>query len=1051
MAHFFIRRPVFAWVLSIVITLIGILSIYILPLEQYPDIAPPRVSVVANYTGASAETVNDSVSQVVEQQLTGLEGLMYMSSTADSSGQSRTTLTFKPGTNTDVAQVQVQNALQQALSRLPQAVQDRGVTVTRGGQDNLVTWTFYTEDPSVPQVAVTDYLSSNLVDTIGRVDGVAEVQLYGSPYAMRIWLDPNKLEQYQLMPSDVVTALKNQNTQVSAGQLGRLPAVHDQMLNAPIQARNKLQTVKQFEDVILKSSTNGAVVTLKDVARVELGAESSDVQTRLNGKTGGALGIVLADGANALDTSAAIEAKIRELEPTFPYGLKAVTSQDSVPFVRASLKEVVMTLLEAVVLVVIVMYVFLQSWRATLIPAIAVPVVLLGTLGILAALGYSINMLTMFALVLAIGLLVDDAIVVVENVERVMHDEGLDARSATEKSMKEISSALVGVGMVLSAVFVPMAFFPGTTGVIYRQFAVTLISAMGFSVLVALTLSPAMCAQFLKAKAHNPAKARTSVLRRLSGSDSQKRIFSNFRRPFAAFNSGFTRLSTWYGHLVSRLFKHSRLMLLGFVVIVTACAALFHFLPTSFLPEEDQGFLQVNVTMPPGATDASLRKTLDSVEKYFHQQPEVRNVMTITGIRGNQGYGQLTVQLKPWDDRSARQSASALEKRASKLFRRNTSAKIFVNMPPVVRGLGSAGGLNFEIKDSNGAGYEKLVAATNQFIDLANNSKLLRNTRTNNQDPRSQIVVDIDDREAAAYGISAGDINTLLANALGGTYVNDFINNGRVKRVYIQADAPFRMQPENIGEWKVRNASGQMIPLSAVSHVHWSIAPPQLMRFSGNLAMEMQASAGNGVSSGDAMAEVQRIMEQLPKGYSLEWTGASLQEQHAGKLAPLLYALSVLFVFLCLAALYESWSIPFAVMLSAVLGVFGALLFTSVHGLENDVFFQVGLLTTIGLAAKNAILIVEFAVQLQERGLNAWEAAAQAACLRLRPILMTSLAFGLGVVPLMLGTGAGAASRVAIGTAVFGGTVFSTILGLLFVPMFFVWVCGLVKRNKEAV
>lgn len=1030
MAHFFIQRPVFAWVLSIFITLAGALSIFSLPLEQYPDIAPPQVSVVARYTGASAETVNDSVSQVIEQQLTGLDGLMYMSSTADSSGQSRTTITFEPGTDIDVAQVQVQNALQQALSRLPEEVQNRGVTVTRGGQDNLVSWMFYTEDKSIPPVAITDYLASNLVDVLGRIDGVAEVQLYGSSYAMRIWLDPNKLDQYQLMPSDVRTALQSQNTQVSAGQLGQLPSVKGQMLNVPIQARSKLQTVEQFEKVILKSTPDGALVTLKDVARVELGAESADVQTRFNGKNGGALGIVLADGANALDTAAAVEAKIRELEPDFPYGLKAETSQDSVPFVKASLEEVVVTLLEAVVFVVLVMYLFLQSWRATLIPAIAVPVVLMGTLGILALLGYSINMLTMFALVLAIGLLVDDAIVVVENVERVMHDEGLDAKTATEKSMKEISSALVGVGMVLSAVFVPMAFFPGTVGVIYRQFAVTLIAAMGFSVLVALTLSPAMCTQFLKAKAHD----------RPTG--------GLFRRPFQMFNQGFQRLSHGYARWVEKLFQRGKWMLAGFVAVMAACAVLFYVLPTSFLPEEDQGYLQVNVTMPAGSTDARLRETLGELETYFHQQPEVTTVLTLTGIRGNQGFGMLTVRLKPWEERTAAQSAKALEQRASQRFRQRKNAKIFVNMPPVVRGLGSAGGLNFVIKDSNGQGYDKLAAVAQQFSDLANASPMLRNVRTNNQDSRSQLVVDVDDAKASAFQIDLSDINTLLANALGGTYVNDFVHNGRVKRVYIQADAPFRMQPQNIGEWKVRNQNGEMIPLSAFSTLRWKVAPPQLIRFSGNLAMEMQASAGDGVSSGDAMSAAEQIMKSLPHGYHIEWTGASLQEKRAGALAPLLYALSMVFVFLCLAALYESWSVPFVVMLSAALGVLGALLLTWARGLENDVFFQVGLLTTIGLAAKNAILIVEFAVQLQAQGKNVWQAATEAARLRLRPIIMTSLAFGLGVVPLALGTGAGAGSRVAIGTAVLGGTIFSTVLGLLFVPMFFVWIRG--WRQKRA-
>ncbi|MCQ9326264.1 efflux RND transporter permease subunit [Neisseria dentiae] len=1034
MAHFFIRRPVFAWVLAIFITFAGALSLLTLPLEQYPNIAPPQISVVARYTGASAETVNDSVTQVIEQQMKGLDGLMYMSSTADSSGQSRSTLTFEPGTDIDVAQVQVQNALQQTLSRLPNEVQERGITVTKGGQDNLVTWMFTTDDPAVSRVMITDYLASNLVDVLARIDGVAEITLYGSPYAMRVWLNPDKLESYQLMPSDVVAAIQNQNVQVSARQLGQLPAVDNQMLNVPIQARGKFSTVAEFENIILKSTAGGAAVTLKDVARVELGAESADVQNRLNGREAGAFGVVLADNANALDVAAAVEARIRAMEPGFPYGMKAQTSQDSVPFVKASLEEVLKTLLEAVVLVVIVMYVFLQSWRATLIPAVAVPVVLMGTLGVLALLGYSINMLTMFALVLAIGLLVDDAIVVVENVERVMHEEGLDAKTATEKSMREISSALVGIGMVLSAVFVPMAFFPGSTGVIYRQFAVTIIAAMGFSVLVALTLSPAMCAQFLKAKAHNNPGGGL------------------FRRPLLAFNRGFERASAWYGATAGKLLQRSKIMLAAFVGILAVCAALFVWLPTSFLPEEDQGFLSVSITLPPGATDARTQKIVAELTDYFMRQPEVATVHALTGIRGSQGYGQITLRLKPWDERAgAEHTAAALERRIAAEMRKRTDARIFVSLPPVVRGLGSAGGVSFMIKDMNGAGYDALVAAKDRFIELARSSPYLDSVRTNNQDARTQLAVDLDNFKAAAHQVEPAAVNQLLNNALGGTYVNDFIHNGRVKRVYVQADAPFRMQPQDIGNWKVRNTAGQMIPLSAISTIRWDIAPPQLIRFNGSLAMEMQAGVKSGASSGDAMREVQNIMAQLPSGFDYEWTGASLQEQRAGSQAPLLYAISILFVFLCLAALYESWSVPFAVILAAALGILGALAATSLRGLNNDVFFQVGLLTTVGLAAKNAILIVEFAMQLQAQGKTVFAAAVEAARLRLRPIVMTSLAFGFGVLPLALGTGAGAASRVAIGTAVLGGTVISTVLGLLFVPVFFVWVRAWVqKRNQTA-
>ena len=1029
MALFFIKRPVFVWVLAIFIVFLGILSIKSLPLEQYPDIAPPRVSIAATYNGASAQTVNDSVIQVIEQQLKGLDRLMYMNSTSDSAGRARTTLTFSPGTDIDVAQVQVQNVLQQALSRLPDSVQSQGVRVTKGGQDTLMTWMFTSDDPKVNKVDIGDYLSSNVMDVLGRIDGVAEVELYGSPYAMRVWLDPYQLEQYQLMPSDISAAINNQNTQVSAGQLGKLPAVDAQMLSVPIQARSKLRTVAQFEDIIVKSSPDGGIVQLKDVARIELGAESADVQTKLNGKNGAALGIILADGANALDVADAVNAKIKQLEPNFPEGYRATTSQDSSPFVKASVEEVLITLLEAIVLVVVVMYVFLQNWRATLIPAVAVPVVLMGTFGVLALCGYSINTLTMFALVLAIGLLVDDAIVVVENVERVMHEQQLDAKTATEVSMKEISSALIGVGMTLSAVFVPMAFFPGSTGVIYRQFAITIIAAMGFSVLVALTLTPVMCAQMLKAQPHT---------------GKNKGLFG---RLFAGFNHGFERLSQAYQRTVLKLVRHSKLMLAAFVGILVVCGGLFALLPTSFLPEEDQGILSVSVTMPAGATDARLQQTVTEINDYFLQQPEVKTVNAVTGLNGSQGVARLLIGLKPWDERTAAsESASALSARASQAMRKRTDAKIFVSMPPLVRGLGSATGVNLMLKDMSGLGNEQLVAAKDQFIALASDSPYLHNARTTNQDDRTQLNISIDDKKAVAQQINTADVNRLLADALGGDYVNDFIHNGRVKRVYIQADAPYRMQPENIGEWKVRNALGQMIPLSTFTSISWEVAAPQLQRYNGSPAMELMATAPDGVSSGEAMQAAQAMVAQLPNGIDFEWTGASLEEQKAGAQAPMLYAISILFVFLCLAALYESWSIPLAVILAAALGILGALLATFVRGLHNDVFFQVGLLTTVGLAAKNAILIIEFAVQLQERGTGLWESAMQAARMRLRPIIMTSLAFGFGVLPLAISTGPGAASRIAIGTAVLGGTVVSTVLCLLFVPLFFVWIRALIKR-----
>ena len=1027
MAHFFISRPIFAWVLAIFTILAGLLSLLALPLERYPNIAPPQVSVVARYSGASAQTVNDSVTQIIEQQLKGLDGLIYLPSTADAAGQSRTTLTFEPGTDIDLAQVQVQNALQQAMSRLPSDVQSRGVSITKGGQENLVTWVFSTPDPDISRVAIADYLASNVVDPLSRLDGVAEVALYGSPYAMRIWLNPVKLDAYQLMPSDVASAIAIQNTQVSAGQLGQLPATQGQLLNVPIQARGKMRSVEEFENIILKSNSDGAIVRLRDVARVELGAESYEVSTTLNGRAAAALGIVLAEGANAMRVAERVEAEIRRLEAHFPYGLRAETGQDSVPFVKASINEVLKTLGEALVLVVAVMFLFLQSWRATLIPAIAVPVVLMGTLAVLAALGYSINMLTMFAMVLAIGLLVDDAIVVVENVERLMHEEGLDARAATETSMRDISPALIGIGLVLSAVFVPMAFFPGSTGVIYRQFSVTLIAAMAFSVLVALTLSPAMCAQLLRPQ--NP---------------NRRRGF------FAAFNHGFNRLNRAYTNSIATLFSWQKSLFILFIALLVLCGWLFRSLPTAFLPEEDQGFLNVTITLPPGSTDIKTQAIVSELNDHFLTLAEVATVHAITGIRGSQGYASMTLRLKPWDERpGAEHSAAALASRLSALLRTRNDARIFVNTPAVVRGLGSGGGISFVLKDADGAGYAALTAAKDRFIRLAENHAALRNVRASNLESRSQLIIDIDNHKAAAQHIEPQTVNQLLASAFGGSYVNDFIHNGRVKRVYLQADAPYRMQPEDLGQWKIRTQSGQMASLASISTLRWEESAPQLMRFNGLLAMDMQANVSPGMSSGDAMQAVDAIMAELP-GFEHEWTGASLQEQRAGSQAPLLYALSLLFVFLCLAALYESWSIPFAVILAAALGIFGALSATSLRGLNNDVFFQVGLLTTVGLAAKNAILIVEFAVQLQKRGLSLYDAAKEAARQRLRPIIMTSLAFGFGVLPLALGSGAGAGSRIAIGTAVLGGTIISTLLGLIFVPLFFLWVRRLLRQKTPA-
>ncbi len=1040
MAQFFINRPVFAWVLAIVIMLAGALSIFTLPLEMYPDIAPPRVTINTTYTGASAETVENSVTQVIEQQLKGLDNLLYMQSTSDSAGRSRTTLTFAPGANIDVAQVQAQNKLQGAVNRLPEAVKSRGVFVNKGGQDYLVTYVFTSPDPHVSQVTIGDYLTSNVVDVIARVDGVGDVTVFGTNYAMRIWMDPALMEKYALVPSDLVAALNTQNVQVSAGQLGALPAVPGQMLNATVTARSKLQTVQEFQDIVLKAQSDGSVVTMADVARVALEADNLTVRSILNGQPGAGLGIVLADGANAMAVADAVAAKIAELAPYFPDGITGFVSSDTTPFVRASLHEVVKTLAEAMVLVTLVMFLFLQNFRATLIPAIAVPVVLLGTLGVLSAMGYSINMLTMFALVLAIGLLVDDAIVVVENVERVMSEEGLPAKEATRKSMAEITPALVGIGLTLSAVFVPMAFFAGSVGVIYRQFSVTIVAAMALSVLVALTLTPALCASLLRPVAHGQ-HGRTPRPGPLGLVD----------RFFNGFNRHFDRNATRYQGSVGRLLRRTGRMAVLFGVVLAAVAFMFRTLPTSFLPNEDQGFVRVNVTLPSGATDARLADVMDQVRLYFKDQPEVFSTNAILGFNGNQSSGSMFVRLTSWDERPLpHQSAEAIARQANRELASIRDARIFVTLPPPVRGLGSSAGINFVLKDLNGLGHEALMKARDDLIAAAREVPQLTNMRTTGFDDTSELKVEVDDRKAAALGVSTGDINSVLSAALGGSYVNDFIHQGRVKRVYIQGDAPYRMLPQDIGQWAVRNKNGEMVRFASFATTRWTSGSPQLMRYNGSPALEMEAGTAPGASSGDAMAAVEAIMAKMPPGIGFEWTGASLQERQSGSQAPLLYAVSILFVFLCLAALYESWSVPVSVMLAVPLGVIGALMATYTRGMANDVYFQVGLLTTVGLASKNAILIVEFAVQLQERGLGLIDATVQAVRLRLRPILMTSLAFGFGVLPLAIGTGAGAGGRQAIGTAVLGGMVFSTLLGIFFVPVFFLVVRRLFSRRASA-
>ena len=1020
MARFFIDRPIFAWVIAIVIMLAGAMSIGTLSLEQYPDIAPTKVSINATYTGASAKTIEDSVTQVIEQKMKGLDRLVSMSSSSTSSGTARIELTFEAGTNADVAQMQVQNKLQQAESQLPQSVQSQGVTVTKSGTDFLMIVSLVSEDGSASATDIGDYISSSLLDVVSRIDGVGDVQTLGSGYAMRIWLDPAKLQKYSLMPSDVTSALTSQNTEVSAGQLGALPAASGQRLTATITARSKLRTAAQFREVIVKSDSSGAIVRLGDVARVELGSESYTIASRFDGKPSAAMGVKLATGANALTVSNAVKAKLAELGPFFPNQMKAVVGYDTTPFVRISIEEVAKTLVEAMVLVVLIMYLFLQNLRATLVPAIAVPVVLLGTFGVLALMGYSINTLTMFGMVLAIGLLVDDAIVVVENVERLMTEEGLSPKEATRKSMREITGALVGIALVLSAVFIPMAFFGGSTGVIYRQFSVTIVASMLLSVLVALTLSPALCATLLK-----PVEA---------GHHQEKRGF------FGWFNRNFERNADRYRSGVGGLLHRGKRSLLVYALLVAVLGVVFMRLPTSFLPDEDQGTLMAQVKLPASATDEQLQQTMKSFEAYLGSQKEVAHFITLTGLSGDQATGNAFITLKDWSERGGKaQDAASLARRFTvDMAARTSNANVFVMLPPAVRGLGSNAGFDVQLQDLGGIGHEALVQAREQFLSLARKSPALSQVRSNNLDDTPQFAIDIDDRKAAALSLSTSDINDTLSSAMGGSYVNDFINNGRVKKVYVQADAPFRMQPDSIDSWYVRNGNSEMVPFSAFASSRWTYGSPQLSRYNGMSSFELIGDPAAGVSSGTAMNAVEGIMKQLPQGIGYEWAGSSYQERLSGSQAPLLYAVSILFVFLCLAALYESWSVPFSVMLVVPLGVLGAVLATRLAGLSNDVYFQVGLLTTVGLAAKNAILIVEFAKQLQDEGMALVEATLQAVRLRLRPILMTSLAFMFGVLPLALSTGAGSGSRRAIGVGVLGGVATATALGIFFVPLFFV-------------
>ncbi len=1040
MARFFIDRPIFAWVIAIIIMLAGALAMLKLPVSMYPEVAPPAVSISASYPGASAKVVEDSVTQIIEQNMKGLDGLIYFSSNSSSNGQASITLTFESGTNPDIAQVQVQNKLQLAMPLLPQEVQRQGINVAKSSSGFLNVVGFVSEDGSMDEHDISDYVGSNVLDPLSRVPGVGSIEVFGGKYAMRIWLDPNKLQTYRVSVDEVSAAVRAQNAQVAVGQLGGAPAVKGQQLNATINAQDRLQTPQQFRDIVLRTEADGSTLRLGDVARVELGAETYDFVTRYNGKPASGLAVTLATGANALDTAEGVRKTLDELAANFPHGLKAVIPYDTTPFVKVSIKGVVKTLLEAIVLVFLVMYLFLQNFRATLIPTIAVPVVLLGTFGILAALGFSINMLTMFAMVLAIGLLVDDAIVVVENVERIMSEEGLSPLEATRKSMGQITGALVGIGLVLSAVFVPMAFMSGSTGVIYRQFSATIVSAMALSVLVAIVLTPALCATMLKPLK----KGEHHVAHRgLAG------------RFFNGFTNGFDRTSATYQRGVRGILARPWRFMAVFAALAVAMAVLFMRLPSSFLPNEDQGILMALVQAPVGATQERTLESIYKLEDHFLQNEKdaVESVFSVQGFSFSgmgQNSGMAFVKLKDWDERTADQGVGPVTGRAMAALGQIKDAFIFAFPPPAMPELGTASGYTFFLKDNTGQGHEALVNARNQLLGMAAKSSKLANVRPNGLDDTPQLRLDIDVAKAGAHGLSLDAINSTLATAWGSSYVDDFIDRGRVKRVYMQADDGFRMNPEDFNLWTVKNSAGQMVPFSAFASQRWDYGSPRLERYNGVSALEIQGEAAPGVASGDAMAEVEKLASQLPPGFSIEWTAVSYQEREAGAQTPLLYTLSLLIVFLCLAALYESWSVPTAVLLVAPLGILGAVLANTFRGMERDVYFQVAMLTTVGLTSKNAILIVEFAKEHLEKGAGVIEATMHAVRDRLRPIVMTSLAFGLGVLPLAIASGAGSGAQRAIGTGVLGGMIAGTVLGLFFIPLFFVVVQRLFNRRRLA-
>jgi len=1041
LSRIFIDRPIFAWVLAIVTTLAGIGAIFALPIEQYPDIAPPQVNIRANYPGASAETIENSVTQIIEQQLTGIDGLLYFTSTSSSRGSVNISVVFQKGTDPDTAQVQVQNQVQQAISRLPQQVQQQGVRVTKSNPDFLLIVALYDETNQRTNMDVSDYLASYVQDPLSRVPGVGDINVFGAPHAMRVWLNPQRLAAFSLMPGDVINAISAQNTEVAAGEVGGLPSPQGQMLNATVTAQSKLQTPEQFQAIVLKTDPSGASVRLGDVARVELGAENYAAVVRVNRHPGAGIAVSLAPGADALKTADLVKARVQQLSENFPEGLKLAYANDTTNFIKLSVDEVVKTLIEAIILVIIVIFIFLQNWRALLIPAIAIPVVLMGTFAVFYMTGFTINTLTLFGLTLAVGLLVDDAIVVVENVERLLEENpGMTPREATIESMKEIQVALVAIAMVLSAVFLPMAFFGGSTGVIYQQFSLTIISAMVLSVLVALIFSPAL----------------TSTLLRRKGEGDDGLHWLDRRAPAAAnairkardtFNTRFDRLATGYRGTIVKVIDRKWLFLGIYALVVALLIFMFYRLPTGFLPNEDQGAASLQVRLPPGATQTRTLEVLRSVETYFdeHEGKNIQTLFTVAGGGGGggavgQNTGQGFLNLAPWDERPGKQNtADAVVQRASGAFRGFRDAQVFVLVPGAIRGLGQNAGFTMELQNRSGMTREQFLAARDRLLQAANASSKLTSVRLSDLPDVATYKIDVNQQKLSALGLNQTDLNNTVSTAWGGRYVNDFIDKGRVKRVYVQGDAPYRSDPSSLGQWYIRSSSGEMAPFSSFAQAGWDTAPSSLTRFQGVPAAEFQGQPAPGVSSGEAMDEMERLADQI-SGTSVAWSGQSYQERLSSGQAPLLYAVSLLVVFLCLAALYESWSIPVAVLMVIPLGLVGAIFAVTLRGLENDVFLQIGLLTTMGLASKNAILMIEFAEQSEKKGMRIIDAALEAARIRLRPILMTSFSFIFGVLPLALSTGAGANSRIAIGTSVIGGMLTATILAIFYIPLFFVLV-----------